>query len=73
MVSRAIVPTGIEAKAIQFASVCERDGYPDAMLIVKNGRIVRMSLFDAEERQRFFASVDGKLCEYHMPGGGSDG
>lgn len=58
--------TGIEAKAIQFASICERDGYPDAMLIVRDGTVARMSLFDGDEKQRYFARVDGKLCEYLM-------
>ncbi|MBQ9002169.1 MAG: hypothetical protein IJ087_09980 [Eggerthellaceae bacterium] len=67
MVARAIVPTGIEAKAVQFAGMCGRDGYPDAMLVVKDGRVARMSLFDADGSQRFFACVDGRLCEYYMP------
>lgn len=73
MVRLDVVPTGIEAKASQFAAICARDGYPDATLTVSDGRISRMSLVDPGGRQRFFAEVRGRLCEYHDVEEGDDG
>ena len=58
------LPAGIEAKAWQFAAMCLRDGYPDAVLGVNDGEIATMSLFEEDGTQHYIRLVNGDLCEY---------
>lgn len=58
--------TGIEAKASQFATICERDGFTSAVLGVYKGRVESMSLFESGGTQHYFKNIDGSLYEMEL-------